>query len=315
MPENALCLPVFTEDGLTLRSMVVRIANAKGTVVMLGGRADFMERYFETAQQVIERGLCVAAVDFRGQGGSQRLCKDPLRGYVNSFAGYDEDVRAFMTQVVLPSLPPPYYLIGHSTGGHVALRVLLEQNWFKKALLSSPLLDVHYNAWPVPVVQALTFGAKLIGLGEAYLPGSRRAPFGRDDFEGNVLTSDKRRWMRDCGVLEAAPELGVGGPTFGWLRAALNSFARFRRLKEDTAFKCPVLAVLAGRDQVVDNQATRDLARRANSFATVTISGAKHEILTETDGIRSQFFAVLDQFFDTAPPPKPGKIAFAAEAC
>lgn len=312
IPDNALCLPVFTEDGLTLRAMVARAANARGTAVIIGGRADFIERYFETARQLMERGLCVAGVDFRGQGGSQRLCKDPLRGYVKSFAGYDEDVRAFMTQVVLPNLPPPYYLIGHSTGGHVSLRILLEQGWFKKALLSSPLLDVHYNAWPVPVVQALTFGAQIMGQGQAFLPGSRRTPMGRDDFDGNLLTHDRRRWVRDCAVLEAAPELSVGGPTYGWLRAALNSFAKFRHLKEDTTFKCPVLAVLAGRDQVVDNQAARDLSRRVGSFATVTIAESKHEILNETDDIRSQFFAVLDEFLNLGPTHKTAKIAFAS---
>ena len=315
LPDNALCLPVFTEDGLTLRAMVARVPQARGTVVILGGRADFIERYFETARQIMDRGLCVAGVDFRGQGGSQRLCKDPMRGFAKSFAGYDEDVRAFMTQVVLPNLPPPYYLLAHSTGGHVALRVVLEQSWFKKALLTAPLLDVHYNAWPVPVVQLLTWGAVLVGQGQAYLPGSRREPLGRNDFDGNLLTHDRRRWMRDCGVLEAAPELSVGGPTYGWLRAALNSFHKFRHLAEGTSFKCPVLAILAGMDQVVDNQAARDLSRLANSFATVTIAESRHEILNETDDIRAQFFAVLDEFFNVAPATRPGKIAFAGEAC
>ena len=312
IPDSALCLPVFTEDGLTLRAMVARVTNAKGTVIVLGGRADFLERYFETAREIMDRGLCVAGVDFRGQGGSQRLCKDPMRGHARSFAGYDEDVRAFMTQVVLPNLPPPYYLLAHSTGGHVALRVLLEQSWFKKALLTSPLLDVHYQAWPVPVVQALTWLAKVGGMSQAYLPGSRRGPMGRDDFTGNLLTHDRRRWLRDCAVLEAAPELSVGGPTYGWLRAALNSFAKFRRLREGTAFKCPVLAVLSGKDQVVDNRATRDLERRVASFATVTITESHHEILTETDVVRAQFLAVLDEFFNVTPSRRSAKIAFAS---
>jgi lysophospholipase len=311
VPEGAMCLPVVTNDGQVLRTMVARAPKPAGTVVILGGRADYLERYFETSRDMMARGLCVAALDFRGQGGSQRPKRDPERHHVRSFSAYDEDLRSFMTQVVVPNLPPPYYLLAHSTGGTIALRALLKHNWFSKAVLTAPLLDVHYRAWPVPVVQALTWGAQLSGAGRLYLPGIRRKPFGRADFEGNPLTGDRRRWMRDCGVLEHAPELGLGGPTYGWLRAALNSFTMFRRLKRGSTLRCPTLAVLAGLDQVVDNQATRDLERHLGLFATVTIPESRHEILNETDDIRAQFLAVFDSFIGARQAARPAEIAFA----
>lgn len=310
-PEGVVCLPVVTDDGQVLRCMVARPAKPIGTVIILGGRADYLERYFETTRDMLDRRLCVAALDFRGQGGSQRSKREPMRGYVRSFSAFDEDLRAFMTQVVVPSLPPPYYLLAHSTGGNVALRALLKHHWFSKAVLTAPLLDVHYRSWPVPVVQALTWGAHVSGLGRQFLPGIRRGPFKRADFDGNPLTHDRRRWLRDCAVLEQSPELGLGGPTYGWLRAALNSFAMFRRLRHGTELKCPTLAVLAGFDQVVDNQATRDLERRLGSFATVTIAESRHEILNETDAVRAQFFAVFDSFLDLKTPARKAEIAFA----
>ncbi len=49
-------------DGYHLRAMSARVSNAKGTVVILGGRADFMERYFETARDLMAKGYCVASV-------------------------------------------------------------------------------------------------------------------------------------------------------------------------------------------------------------------------------------------------------------
>lgn len=310
-PEGALCLPLVTDDGQVLRCMTARAAKPAGTVVILGGRADYLERYFETSREMLARNLCVAALDFRGQGGSQRSRREPMRGHIGSFASFDEDLRAFMTQVVVPNLPPPYFLLAHSTGGNIALRALLSQHWFSKAVLTAPLLDVHYRAWPVPVVQILTWGAQLAGLGRSYLPGISRVPYARSEFDGNPLTHDRRRWMRNCGVLEESPELGLGGPTYGWLRAALNSFTMFRRLKRGTALKCPTLAVLAGMDEVVDNQATRDLERRLASFATVTIPESRHEILNETDDIRAQFNAVFDSFLGLKPAARPAEIAFA----
>lgn len=310
-PDGAICLPVVTDDGQVLRGMVARTSKPVGTVVLLGGRADYIERYFETSRELLARRLCVAALDFRGQGGSQRPSREPMRCHVRSFASFDEDLRSFMTQVVVPNLPPPYYLLAHSTGGNIALRALLTQGWFSKAVLTAPLLDVHYRAWPLPVVQVLTWGAQAAGLGRLYLPGIRRTPFSRGDFEGNPLTHDRRRWMRDCAVLEQSPELGLGGPTYGWLRAALNSFAMFRRLRRGTALKCPTLAVLAGLDQVVDNQASRDLERRITSFATVTIPESRHEILNETDDIRAQFFAVFDSYIGLKSDIRRTEIAFA----
>ncbi|MBP9173593.1 MAG: alpha/beta hydrolase, partial [Rhizobiales bacterium] len=66
VPRGAECTRVVTNDGFHLRAMSVRVSNPRGTVVILGGRADFMERYFETARDLMERGYCVASVDLRG---------------------------------------------------------------------------------------------------------------------------------------------------------------------------------------------------------------------------------------------------------
>ena len=295
-PRGADCTRVVTSDGYHLRAMSVRVSNAKGTVVILGGRADFMERYFETARDLMGRGFCVASVDFRGQGGSQRLTEKRLRGHVNHFEEYDEDVRAFMTQVVLPDCPPPYYVLAHSTGGNIILRLIRTRTWFKKCVLVAPLIDFNYGAWPIPVVRLLTFLAMTLRLGWVYLPGRRQTPLGRKDFVGNPLTRDQRRWNRDSAVLEAAPALATGGPTYGWLSAALNSNSTLRGMKSAKGLRCPVLIVAAGLDSVVDNEAIRRFSERVAGVSIITIRDALHEILLERDEIRQQLLAAFDVF-------------------
>jgi lysophospholipase len=285
-----------TNDGYHLRAMSIRVGNAKGTVVILGGRADFIERYFETARDLMDRGFCVASVDLRGQGGSQRLTEKRLRGHVDQFEEYDEDIRAFMTQVVLPDCPPPYYVLAHSTGGNLILRAIRTRNWFKKCVLVAPLIDLNYGAWPVRAVRLLTSLAMTARLGWVYLPGRRQTPLGRKDFAGNPLTKDQRRWNRDSAVLEAAPNLGTGGPTYGWLSATLKSIATLRRLKSAKGLKCPVLIVAAGLDSVVDNEAIRKFSERVAGVSVITIREALHEILLERDEVRSQFLAAFDAF-------------------
>jgi lysophospholipase len=300
-PPGAHCSTIVTSDGVSLRAMSARVANARGTIVILGGRADFMERYFETMRDLMARGYCVASLDLRGQGGSQRMTKNPLRGHVDSFDEYDEDVRSFMTQVVLPDCPPPYFALAHSTGGNIALRALRQRNWFKKTLLVSPLIDLKYGAWPVPIVKVLTFAFNLAGLGWLFLPGRPKGPMGAADFAANPLSRDQRRWNRDCAVLEANPKLGVGAPTYKWLLSAIKAIAVLRRMKGTTRLRCPVLIVMAGQDAVVDNDAARAFAQRVPGVSLTVIREALHEILLERDEIRAQFFAAMDAFLaDTA---------------
>jgi hypothetical protein len=58
-------------DGLGLRyALSVPHGSCRGTVVLMLGRADFIEKYFETIADLQGRGFAVATLDWRGQGGS-----------------------------------------------------------------------------------------------------------------------------------------------------------------------------------------------------------------------------------------------------
>ncbi len=298
VPDGAVCVPVKTRDGMILRAMRVPVARPKGTVVMLGGRGDFIERYFETARDLMQRGYCVAALDVRGQGGSPRLLRSRYRGHLRRFEDHDEDLRAFMTQVVLPDCPPPYYALGHSTGGHILLRALRDRTWFSKAIIIAPLIGIIYGHWPLPLVRLLVFLATRLGFGWMFVPGQERRPLASGDFAGNLLTSDRRRWNRDSAILDAAPELGLGGPTFSWLRAAMASTAMLKAKGPGDKLRAPVLIVAAGLDQVVDNEAIREFARRVPGVSLVFIREAMHEILIETDEVRAQLLAAFDAFIE-----------------
>ena len=294
LPPGAECVELLTQDQVRLRAMrVLPQGGSRGTFVIIGGRGDYLERYFETTRELTARGFAVAGVDLRGQGGSQRPASDPYRDRLESFDGFEEDVRTLMEGLVLPSCPAPYFALGHSTGAHVWLRVLQTRHWVSAAVLVSPLVDVIYGAWPKSLVALLVNGAALARRGHWFLPGVRKKPMGRADFPGNPLTSDRRRWNRDSSTLEVAPHLGLGGPTFGWLRAARKSLRGVARMKKPLA---SVLIVAAGNDQVVSNQGTRLLARKVPGLALTFIPGAQHEILGECDEVRRQFFAALDSF-------------------
>jgi len=124
-------------DGLKLRSALWEPTRgpARGTVCIVPGRGEFIEKYFETAADLRARGFAVATLDWRGQGLSDRPLSDPLKGHVRDFSEYDTDLQAFMQEVVLPDCPPPLFAIGHSMGGTILIRSAHQgRRWFDRFL-------------------------------------------------------------------------------------------------------------------------------------------------------------------------------------
>jgi lysophospholipase len=298
LPRGAEVFAVRTKDKFRLRALTAPALgpHLKGTVIFLNGRADFAERYFETMGDIQKRGFHVAGFDWRGQGGSQRILKDHMRGHVRSFREYDEDLRAVMESVVIKTCPGPYYAIGHSTGGHVLLRTLSRQTWFKKAIVTSPLLELQYGGWPKSVAFTLAAIATAFGFGWVYLPGFKKPPFLLRGFENNALTSDAKRWARDLKTLEEHATLGIGGPTYAWLVATMLSLKDLHKRRRDQGLNCPVLMLLAGRERVVDNRAAHSFAAQMPGVSMVTIQQSLHEIMMETDGVRKEFLAAFDSY-------------------
>ena len=296
VPDGMVCQFVASKDGTRLRAAMARPQRARGTVVIAPGRGDYIERYFETIKDLMGRGFAVAIFDFRGHGGSGRPCKNVYRSHLLSFRRYDEDLAAVMGGLVLPDCPPPYFAIGHSTGGHVVLRALRARTWFEKVVLSAPLLGVHTGAWPLFAARFLTSVFTAAGAGPVFLPGQLRKPLVLGGFDGNDFTSDLARFSRDIAILEARPGLGIGGPSFSWLRAALSSMDELHDPARTKTLKSAVLIVAAGRDRVVKTEATRAFARRVPGVSLIVIPEALHEILIEATPIRQQFLAAFDAF-------------------
>src|ERR1700756_364042 len=114
----------------------------KGTVCLFPGRAEFIEKYFETVRDLRARGFGVASLDWRGQGFSTRVLGRSRKGYVRSFAEYGIDLDAFVNEVVLPDCPPPYFALAHSMGATILLRAAHQGfGWFDRMVLLAPMVS------------------------------------------------------------------------------------------------------------------------------------------------------------------------------
>ena len=115
VPDDVVTGAIQTPDGVNLRfARWAPPPGRKGTVLVLQGRAEFIEKYFETVRDLRARGFAVVTFDWRGQGLSDRALSNRHKGYVRSFSNFITDLEAVMEQVVLPDCPPPIFALAHS---------------------------------------------------------------------------------------------------------------------------------------------------------------------------------------------------------
>jgi lysophospholipase len=302
VPEGAVVSELRTPDGVSLRAARwPPPPGRKGTVCLFQGRTECIEKYFEVVRDLRARGFAVATLDWRGQGFSQRALKDPFKGHLNSFSEYDTDLATFMQQIVLPDCPPPYFAIGHSTGGTVVLRAAHGGNrWFDRIVLSAPLIRLAQSpmlGFAAPLARAM----HLLGFGRLYVPGGSSTIGALEPFVGNPVTSDPVRYTRFAAVIEAERSLGLGSPTIGWADAAFRAMAQFARPTYPRQIAQPILVIAAGNDAITSTAATEAFAIHLRAGAHLLIPGAQHELLMEQDGYRQQFWAAFDAFVPGTP--------------
>jgi lysophospholipase len=302
VPDDAVTGSIETPDGVTLRfARFAPPAGRKGTVVVLQGRAEYIEKYFETVRDLRARGFAVATFDWRGQGMSERVLSDGRKGYVRNFSQYATDLEAIMEQVVLPDCPPPIFALGHSMGAAIAIRACYDgHRWFERMVLSAPMIALRPGRLTT-VAGPLARFMRMLGRGSGYVPAGDAKTMGAEGFIGNVLTSDPVRYARNAAVLEEAPELGVGAPTVAWLDAALRLMKRLAAPGFAGHIRQPILLVAAGRDEVVSTPAIETFGMNLLAGRHLILAGSKHEILQEQDHYRNQFWAAFDAFVPGTP--------------
>jgi lysophospholipase len=302
VPDNFVVGALKAPDGVSLRfARWLPPAGRKGTVCIFQGRGEWIEKYFETVRDLRARGFAVAALDWRGQGLSDRALSDRHKGYVRDFAEYDADLETFMREIVLPDCPPPLFALGHSTGATVLIRAAYQgRRWFDRMVLTAPLIGLTGFA-ATPTARLLVRVLRYAGFGSMYVPRGEVGVMDARPFMGNILTSDPVRYARNGAILEAEPALALGPPTVAWTAAAFRAMRTMRERNYPARIRQPILIIAAGNDAVVSNAAIEDFGGLLRAGTQLVVAGAKHEVLMEQDRYRSQFWAAFDAYVPGTP--------------
>jgi len=304
VPPEGTLVAVRTADGRELRAAYwwpTGRVGAKGTVCLLQGRAEFIEKYYETIGDLRRRGFAVVAFDWRGQGESARDVADPHKGHVGRFGHYRLDLEAVTEQVIRPRLPRPHVCLAHSMGGCVVLTGALE-GWqpFERIVTLAPMLSIRMVRWP-SVVSGLARVLHRLGFGRAYVPFGSPVSIATKPYAGNRLCRDPQRYARNAEAGRVVGAGAVGDPTLAWLAEAFRAMARLRDPRVPPRIDLPVLIVAAGEDPVCGTRQTERFASRLRSGRVIVLPDARHEILSERDSIREDFWAAFDTFVPGTP--------------
>ena len=113
-PSTSSSFYVRTYDNKKIRIALWNHESEKGTILLQSGRTEFIEKYYEVIQEFIDREFCVVAMDWRGQGLSDRTSNNIRLGHIDSFNEYDKDFEAIIEKVYKHICPRPWIGFGLS---------------------------------------------------------------------------------------------------------------------------------------------------------------------------------------------------------
>ena len=303
IPAAAVISRWTARDGWTLRRFDWPAtentgARSRGRMLFLGGRGDIFEKYLEAFAHWQAQGWSITWFDWRGQGGSGRLTPDPHVGHIDDFAVYMDDLREFWGGWVTEGTGP-HVALGHSMGGHLLLRALVEGAATPDAaVLVAPMLGLHS---PLGWALGERVAGMLGGVGNTARPAWRgnERPATTETRQA-LLTHDPDRYEDEIFWQSSKPELLLGPPSWRWV---IEAFGSTRQLRDDPRLKTlavPVLLLVADNDKLVAAKAAYKVAAKLPDARIVRFGKeASHELLREADAVRNRAIGEIDIFLSS----------------
>lgn len=291
IPAGMTFSPWLAPDGWTLRSFAWPApADPRGSLLFLGGRGDFVEKYLEALRHWHGRGWSLAGFDWRGQGGSGRLLADRRVCHLDSFDPLLDDLDAFVADWRART-PAPHVIVAHSMGAHLTLRLLAERGARPDAaVLLAPMVGIAAKGLPNAMVRTIAGAAVMAGLGQ-------RRIWDRDiGNHGGRMTTCPDRLADKLWWKAVQPETASGAPSWGWLGAASRSIGAMRSALDRLPGEVPLLILASASDPVIDVRALRRIAAGLPQADLRPFPGRSHELLREADERRLAVLSAIDAF-------------------
>lgn len=231
---------------------------ARAALILLHGLGSHSGRYPTIVDRLLEGRIAVYACDQIGHGRS-----GGARGRIRRFADFTDTLETFRGMAGVRQPGKPFFLFGHSMGGLIAARYVLDHpNAFRGAVLSAPALLPAPGITPAAVLAGRILSVLAPGIGLFRL-------------DSDLLT-------RDAEAVKAyrADRLVYHGKTPA--RLAIELLKTMRSVERQAAgITLPFIILLGSEDKIVNPDGAKMLYEKA---------GSKDKTLKVYDGLYHETF-------------------------
>lgn len=257
-------------------------------IVFLPGMGESAIKYYDLPQS-IQKDATFYLWDHIGLGHAFHFV--PLESYkvhIDTFETYIKTLISFLEK--LEKKHSQIIVIGHSMGGHIALRTLHERpDLVDQLVLSSPMIDFNPTWIPVHFISWLAH----------FIPASYYPPFysifKKISLRGSYTTTSHERIAIYKKTTTLYPEIKRSGATIGWIRAAEDSIEKLKA-SSLAHLTIPVLLLQAEEDYLVSNSAQNAICTRMPTCTLKPILQSRHELLFETESVRNRTLSLINEF-------------------
>ncbi len=288
---------VSMDDGIKIRvcHWLQKKEKSNGTILLQQGHNEFIEKYFETIQEFIDREYSVICFDWRGQGMSERIINDINKSFITDFKRHDKDLEKILEEIINPFFPKPLIGIGHSMGGCLMLSAFYNHaSKFSYGVLSAPMLGFKNENFLRTASSLMNFLKK----DTDYLIGSKPNMGIETPFEENDLTTDQGRYKRTQMLVRKMPSIRLWGVTNSFAKAVNKRFKLIRSKNWAEKIDLKILIINSLKDRVVYPEKTLEMSKRLKKSIIINFSNCEHEVFMEKDEHRDIFWKEFDTFVE-----------------
>ena len=248
---------------------IYKINGDRGGIVISHGFTECIEKYKEFIYYLTREGYSVYIMEHRGHGRSGELgTLHKSQVNVEDFNYYVNDLKRFIDEVVVKrNRDKDLFLFGHSMGGAIGTMFIEKyNNYFKKAVLSSPMLKIAVGSIPNFLAIILCKILIIFGKGENFI-------FGNMPYESTydfilASTSNESRYNLYYREVLSNENLQRGGGSFKWLYESLNGIKYILKKENIRKIKTPILIFQAGKDELVGERGIKKFIKLCKSAKT-----------------------------------------------
>ncbi len=285
------------DDGIRLRvcQWINTSKEKKGTILLQQGHNEFIEKYYETIQEFLDKNYSVISFDWRGQGMSDHQIDDIHKAFIKDFERHDTDLKYILEEIIEKNFSKPLIGIGHSMGGCLMLSAFHDHpNRFSKGILSAPMLGFKNEKFLKTASSLMNFLKK----DTDYLLGSKPNMGKEIQFQDNDLTSDTERYKRNIFLVRKQPNIRLWGVTNAFAKAVNKRLKIMRKNNWAEEIDIDILIINNTKDRVVDSEKINLMEKRLKKSKIINFDKTEHEIFMEKNKFRKIMWKEIDIFLN-----------------